>query len=345
MATRRKAAEVECSIASHLELAQRAEECLIARNHNTRRILDRRTERGLLLSPAPGCYVSPGYWESLGAVDRSLHVMRAIQRKNPSLVFCGPSSAVAWGLYKPASYITRPYVATSRLNHVASSMRLQRICLPDDLDIELCRGVRVTGLIRTAFDAARMLGFRRGLGVCDRALAEGGLSAAELFSQFKGMRRTWGCGVARSCATHADALAENGGESYARAAMIELGFARPLLQVPVADPMGEGRPYRLDYLWIPEELDAEKILHGLATGALGPGEAAGCVAGELDGRDKTFDERLAGGRDAQDRLLAERRREARLTYYGLRVVRFSFAEVQDDAYLERLLSSYGVPRA
>ena len=147
------------------------------------------------------------------------------------------------------------------------------------------------------------------------------------------------------CATHADALAENGGESYARAAMLELGFARPLLQVPVADPMNRASSYRLDYLWIPEGLDAEKILHGLATGALGPGEAAGCVAGELDGRDKTFDERLAGGRDAQDRLLAERRREARLTYYGLRVARFSFAEVQDDAYLERLLSSYGVPRA
>ena len=109
--------------------------------------------------------------------------------------------------------------------------------------------------------------------------------------------------------------------------------------------MGEGQPYRLDYLWIPADLDAEKVLGGLAAGTLPAGGVAGCVVGELDGRAKTFDKRLTGDRDARDQLLAERRREARLTYYGLRVARFSFAEARDDAYLGRLLSSYGVPQA
>ena len=190
-----------------------------------------------------------------------------------------------------------------------------------------------------------MLGFRRGLGVCDRALALDGCSNDELLEGFRGMGRPRDREVALRCALNADGLSENGGESYARAVMLELGFTPPLLQVPVADPMGEGQPYRLDYLWIPADLDAEKVLGGLAAGTLPAGGVAGCVAGELDGRAKTFDKRLTGDRDARDQLLAERRREARLTYYGLRVARFSFAEARDDAYLGRLLSSYGVPWA
>lgn len=344
MTARRTDAEVRRSIGSHLAAARRAGQCLVARNHNSRRTLDRWVARGLLVSPAPGCYEEPKCWKGLDATEQSLRIMRALQGLNPNLVFCGPSAAVAWGLYEPAVYIARPHAMTSRENHVSSSRILERICLPQGLDADEASGIRVTTLERTAFDAARMLGFRRGLGVCDQALAKSGCSADELEGRFRAMGQPRDREVARRCARNACALSENGGESYARAAMLELGFAPPLLQVPVADPMGEGDPYRLDYLWIPLALDAEKILAGLAAATLPAGGAAGCVTGELDGRAKTFDKKLTGDRDAQDQLLAERRREARLTYYGLRVVRFSFAEAKNDAYLERLLSSYGVPR-
>ena len=345
MGTRRTSEQVNQSIGSHLAAARRAGQCLVARDHNSRRTLDRWVKRGLLVSPASGCYEQPKLWYGLSATDQSLCIMRSLQLKNPGLVFCGPSAAVAWGLYEPCGYIARPYAATPRCAHASSSRSLVRVCLPSGLDVEEVAGIRVTSLERTTFDAARMLGFRRGLGVCDRALALDGCSNDELLEGFRGMGRARDREVALRCALNADGLSENGGESYARAVMLELGFTPPLLQVPVADPMGEGQPYRLDYLWIPADLDAEKVLGGLAAGTLLAGGVAGCVAGELDGRAKTFDKRLTGDRDARDQLLAERRREARLTYYGLRVARFSFAEARDDAYLGRLLSSYGVPRA
>lgn len=91
-------------------------------------------------------------------------------------------------------------------------------------------------------------------------------------------------------------MSENGGESYARAAMIDLGFVEPTLQVKVMDPLDGMASYRLDYLWT------------------------------------SYDD-------------TERRCEARLTWYGIRILRFSYWEACDDAYFSRLLDGYGVPRA
>lgn len=340
---RRTYREIEQLLQAELKCARNERRCLTASDCLSGRLLKSLAKKGKLLMPAPGCYEAPEAWPDLGAVEQSLRIMRAHQLRDKSLVFCGPSAALAWGLYEPNHCIVRPHVITAQRSPSHSSSRLVRMCVPQNTDIDYYLGIQLTSLNRSAFDASRMLGFRRGLGICDRTLALCGITSRQLLTTFDEFCPSWKCEISRSCARWANPLSENGGESYARAAMIESGFAEPILQAVIRDPLERQKTYRTDYLWIPNGLDTQRVLKGLAQGTLGPGEASGCIAGELDGRAKTFDARMTHGRSAQDQLLAERRREARLTSYGIRVVRFSFREASGPGF-PRLLESYGVPR-
>ena len=113
------------------------------------------------------------------------------------------------------------------------------------------------------------------------------------------------------------------GESEARAAMLELGFARPELQVPYLDPI-TGQWYRADFSW--DLTDADTVI------------------GEMDGFVKYTDETMSGG-DMIGAFVRERQRESRLTIGGRSVMRFTPAQVANRQYFEILLESYGIPRA
>lgn len=340
---------VDRRLDDRLATARQDGRCVIARSNRGRKELARRKAVGLLVSPYPNLFDTPEHWMALDANERHLRVLRTLAQAQPTWCFCGLSAAVVHGIAElpnaPADE-ELPWVATPLTSHTGSSVRARRICMAHVEATEV-DGLTVTTLARTAFDCARLLGFRRGLAVCDAALRRRGLSSAwleEQFARYKGVR---GKRAAIACARLANARSENGGESMARAAMIELGFEVPALQVEVPDLVDTWRRYRLDYFWTPgcTEKKRAELLARLARGEARAGCLEGCVAGELDGLAKTFDDRLAGEAGAQGRLLAERRRELRLTMLGLRVVRFSFAEAMDDGYLERLLTGYGVPRA
>lgn len=122
----------------------------------------------------------------------------------------------------------------------------------------------------------------------------------------------------------ANPLSENGGESYARAVMIEEGFQVPTLQVELPDPISPSGTYRVDFLW------------RLPDGSY--------VAGEFDGLRKYNDPRYRGGRSANEVLIAERERESHLNALGLPVMRFKFADVLDRRRFVRLLEQFGIPR-
>ena len=132
------------------------------------------------------------------------------------------------------------------------------------------------------------------LAIADAALRAGGMSPRGLVeflrAEFRGHR-----GVRRAArvATLADARAESGGESIARATMCALGFALPELQVWIEDPVEPGMWFRVDFLWL------------CADGSI--------IIGELDGRQKTTRPELMGGRDALRVMQDERLREAHLT--------------------------------
>lgn len=109
-----------------------------------------------------------------------------------------------------------------------------------------------------------------------------------------------------------------------RGIMIELGFCVPELQVLVEDPTHPGCEFRVDYVW--------------ETGVARP------IFGELDGAAKYADRGSAGEKVSGRVLLAERRRESRLTLCNASIMRFSFEEAKNRPFFKALLERYGVPR-
>lgn len=128
---------------------------------------------------------------------------------------------------------------------------------------------------------------------------------------------------ARLVARLADPRPENGMESIARATMYELRFSLPELQVPLLDPMDSRRVLRVDFMWV------------LPDGTV--------IIGELDGGEKYWNPAMNGGTPLVA-MRGERRRESRLTIDHPKIVRFSPGEVEDIAYFNRLLETFGVPR-
>ena len=123
---------------------------------------------------------------------------------------------------------------------------------------------------------------------------------------------------------YADARSESGGESIARAAMIQHGFALPELQVALPRPLDRRRSYRVDFLWT--RLDGSRVI------------------GEFDGMQKYEDAALRGGRTPMRVLADEQHREAQLTLYGMPIMRFSSKDVANTGRFVKLLDQYGIPR-
>ena len=178
---------------------------------------------------------------------------------------------------------------------------------------------------RTVFDCLAEFELPDALVVADAALRCSGVTARSLTAfieeNFRGHRSVR---RALQAARLADARAESGGESIARAQMYLLGFARPELQVWIEDPIEPGKWFRVDFLWLTSD--------------------GRIIIGEMDGRQKTERPEFMGGRDALRVMQDERLRESHLTALRPAIVRFSYDDVIDPKRFEALLNAYGVPR-
>lgn len=310
-------------IASLLEEAERNGSCLAATSRRLRRDLVRRVQTGELVSPLPHLYVRADLWRRLSLTERTRRLIAGLSRLHPSWTFCGTSAAVMHGLCLSEA-VQRPIevAAASRTQRHPTGDVARRYVSGDRPT--LAAGVPVTSIERTVFDCARRLGLREGLAVADSALRLGALDRERLAAYVREMGpHHHGYRTALLVAALADPRPENGKESIARATMYELGFALPDLQVPFADPMDPSRVFRVDFLWT------------LPDGTV--------IIGELDGGEKYRDPVMSGGSPLVA-LRGERRRESRLTIDRPKIVRFSPDEVDDVAFLNRLLETFGVPR-
>ena len=316
-------ARVDREIAELLDEAERDNKCLVCQSSGLRRALDRRRHGGELISPWPALYARAACWERLRPDERARWVLRGLHDLHPSWVFCGPSAAALQGLSVSWSLLSTVHVAVPPGSAGHSSSRLVRHPVRD-LDPELAGGVPVTALPRTVFDCARWLSFREGLAVADSALRVGRIPQEELVAYVGQMHGGYhGIEQARVTVTHADGRSENGGESKARAAMWELGFATPDLQVEVPNPFSGGGVYRVDFRWLlPDGTE---------------------VYGEHDGGVKYVDPQMNGG-SPLEALKSERTRESRLTVTHASIVRFSPADVANAEFFDWLLRLYGVPK-
>ena len=315
--------EMDLELKGLLDRAERCGACLVAPERRHAAALRRRSPE--IVSPAPGLFARASWWEQLRPDERALALMRGLHQQHPDWVFSGPSAALVHGT-DVSWHLLSPLQVETRSRGSRSTELISRHAAGSELFSEKRDGVRVTPLLQTASDCLRALSFREGMTVADRAAREGSEFVDALRAWLEGQRGTrHGVDHALRTLSWADARAESGGESIARAVMIEQGFMLPALQVWVPDPLNPGRRFRVDFLWV--RADGRVII------------------AELDGGAKSGDPRMTGGRSREEVLLAERRREALITAYDVSIVRFSFGEAAGVSELVRKLEFYGVPRA
>ena len=169
----------------------------------------------------------------------------------------------------------------------------------------------------TVVDLARWGGLTQGVCAMDAALAGRRCTHAELADAVDRLPTgARGIRSARTAVHLTDARSESPGESLSRVRMWQAALPRPDLQHKVHI---EGQTYRLDFLWPRAK-----------------------VVGEFDGRIKYA--KNSFGKDAEDTVLNERRRELALTRAGYDVARWTWEDAWPTAApaMLRELARHGI---
>lgn len=194
------------------------------------------------------------------------------------------------------------------------------------LEVVKPQGVSAVSLQECVLECLCRTPFEFGLGIIDSALRLRKVSLEGIQAYVDDMGRgRKGISRARFALRYADARAENGGESRARAVMIEEGYAPHELQVRIPDPLDPYHIMRGDLGWQLED--------------------GTWIIGELDGKVKYVDPAMLHGGTIEDVMRAERQRESRMSVYGVRIMRFTWQDVSDRWSLILLMQAFGVPRS
>jgi hypothetical protein len=307
---------------------------LIRRRHlddlglGSRRV-HREIEVGHLVIVRPGVYARSTEVASLSRTEQRI-VLRAralalVARSRP--IFCGLTAAAIQGLpcLRDDGKL-HVLIAEARPNAAADVVRHR------DFDVrtaEEVTGLLCTGLARTAADVARNESRDIALSVADAAFRRHAFTPPGAYdddaaARFRVDALGWATLTTRNRRTAerilhlADGRAHLPGESVSRLRLLDLGFAPPSLQVPVAAPHG-------GTFWIDFGLDD--------VGAWG----------EFDGRVKYGELADAEGRSALDVLDREKRREDWIRgTTNRRFARWGWNDIQDAATLGRRLHAFGI---
>ncbi len=313
--------DLSAFVEAQLQKAADQGRCLRTHDPKLNAALLRRVDLGMVYRPIRCYYMSTSLASKLTPIERYLYLLRVVDHEHDGCIFSHVSAAVLHGLSVSYSDLRAVHIATTLHAHSGNWSDIQRHVVMDD-EAVVFGGLKATSFERTVFDCMRSLSFSHALAIGDSALRKGASKEA-LESYLETKRRYRGIVQARAVMSLSDGRAENGGESIARAAMIELGFMVPDLQVPMTDPVSM-KEYRVDFLWTLPNGDQ--------------------IIGELDGGDKYVNPEMTGGRDVVEVMKDERQRESRLTIGQTAVCRFSPRDVRDRERFASILSSFGVPR-
>lgn len=287
------------------------------------RRFERKASAGILVRPMRGMFADANEWGKLSASERARRIVATLSDIHKSWVFSLFSAAALYGLEVGRDNIF-PIYCQSQKRAWRSRNGLIVTLRSNDPEICLVDGIAVTPPAQTVVGCLCMADFGRALALADSAMRVLGMTKQVLWEELNRREDCEGWRVARDAIMYADPLSMNGGESVARAVMIEQGFMIPQLQVKRRDPLNAGAVYYVDYLWDMGE--------------------QGIVVGELDGKDKYVLPEMTGGKDVLEVLRDERLRESRISAGGVRVMRFSYRDVLDTERFCHLLELYGVPR-
>ena len=266
---------------------------------------------------APGTYVPSQEWAEARPDLRHMTLIRAAMAKTRGdVVLLGPSAAVWLGL--PLGGRLPGRVQCLRLSEArARTALLQRHRRPGLSDLLNASGAHTSSVADTVVDLARWGGLTQGVCAMDAALAAHLCTRAELTDAVDHLATgARGIRSARTAVHLTDARSESPGESLSRVRMSQATLPRPDLQHEVHI---DDHTYRLDFLWPRTK-----------------------VVGEFDGHIKY--RKNSFGKDAEDTVLNERRRELALTRAGYDVARWTWEEAwpTDAPAMLRELARHGI---
>ncbi len=277
---------------------------------------------GHVISPFPQLYTPPELWSTISRCQQARYIVRSLAIKHPDWVFADVSAAIVHGLWVSYPLMKTVHIVTSPRAHSRSSRNVSRHQIAH-VDTKVIDGVRVTSLERTCFDCLRRLSFRMSLPIADSALRLSSKDVGHFIETFESFNRSaHNYARASDIMAFANGLSESGGESLARAAMIEQGYMLPKLQVEVPNVVDYGASYYVDFCWY---------------------LSSGMIYGEMDGREKYTNPEMTHGRDSVDVLADERLRESRISINGVKILRFGYRDIAQVSRFRYLLDVFGVP--
>ena len=306
-----------------LTQAEQEGRCLIPPSTAIRKALLRRTG-STVVSPIPGLFARKTRWEELNRAQRHCEIIRALAVVHPDWTFCSYSAACLQGLEVSWRHLNVVHVCSSTKPSARPAAWIQRH-QTDPADAIRHAGISITPPIQTVTDCLLQTGFADGMPIADSAISKIGLTRGQLMEAVEkraAARNGRAIHTALTTLRYADARAESGGESVARAVMIETGFAPDRLQYELTDPFNSTESMRTDFVW---ERHAREL-----------------TLGELDGFVKYTDQTILAGQTTAEVLVAERQREAHLSLYGHPLLRFTMNEVRSPGTLAKKLQTAGV---
>jgi len=299
-----------------LELTQEAQQ----RNGSGRR-LERAAIADKLTRIRRGAYVEAAEWSSLTPDEQHLgriEATRRAARKEP--VFSHESAAVIHGIPLLSAPPKLPHttVAHGRAKTNGAVTRTHQELSNRDI-VTLEGGLRVTSLVRTVIDLAALgtpLGARIAV---DHVRRHRSVTVDELRETLDAVGRIRGVRQARLAIDRSSAQCDSPLETLVLVRCRDLGFARPAQQVEIQG--NNGRTYRADFGW----LDGRILL-------------------EADGRTKYRDPEMLAGREADEIVWQEKRREDAIRGTCDAFARVSWKDAWHGRGLEQQLIAIGVPR-
>ena len=306
-----------------LNQAEQEGRCLIPPSTAIRKALLRRIG-STVASPIPGLFARKTRWDELNRAQRHCEIIRALAIIHPDWTFCSFSAACLLGLEVSWRHLNVVHVCSATKPSARPGAHIQRHQI-EPADTVRRAGILLTPPIQTVTDCLLQTGFADGMPIADSAISKLSLTREQLMEAVEkraGARNGRAVRTALTTLQYADAHAESGGESVARAVMIETGFAPDRLQYEMTDPFDSTTSMRTDFAW---ERQAREL-----------------TLGELDGLIKYTDQTILAGQTAAEVLVAERQREAHLSLYGHPLLRFTMSEVRSAGVLANKLQTAGV---
>jgi hypothetical protein len=281
------------------------------------RQIKQRLRSGEWIRVRNGAYVPREVWLDATPIRRHQLMAIAVALKlGPSVALSHTSSAVMhgldlWAAPLDAVHVTR--LSDTRPRRQRDLIHHHGLC--SDSDVAVVGGITMTTPARTVVDAGSLLSTESALVLADAALRLG-LCSHEDLSMVHDRIGSWpGYQRLQVVTRMASALSGSAGESRARYFFYAHGFPPPLLQYEVRDRSG-ALVGIVDFAWPAHRLFVE-----------------------FDGKIK-YGALLTPGQTPTDVVFKEKRREDRIRELtGFRVVRITWADLEDPAALARRLRS------